>query len=150
MDLKKLNQRLTLAANFGVMIGIIFLAVEVNQNNANLRALAIQNSTEVSRQQLMMLAQNEDVARISMAPSLSDLSDVDRQRAFWINLSFLSGMQGLYRQWIIGVLPDEEWDNWTQVICWNAKTPKFNELWPPETLMPDFISYVESSCLSNQ
>jgi hypothetical protein len=38
MRLKKLNQQLTLLANFGVMISIIFLAIEVNQNTATLRA----------------------------------------------------------------------------------------------------------------
>ena len=150
MRLKKFNQQLALVANFGVMIGIIFLAIEVSQNTATLRAQAIQNSTDISRQQLIMLAENEDVVRISMAPSLSELSDVDQQRAFWINLSFLSGMQGLYRQWIIGVLPDEEWENWTEVICWNSEAPKFVELWPPKTLMPEFVSYVESSCSVGQ
>lgn len=150
MNVEKLNQHLTLVANFGVMIGIIFLAIEVSQNTATLRAQAIQNSTDVSRHQLIMLAGNEDVARISMSRDLSELSDLDRQRAFWINLSFLSGMQGLYRQWIIGVLPDVEWDNWTEVICWNAKSPSFRELWPPPTLMAGFVKHVESSCSLNQ
>jgi hypothetical protein len=149
MKLKNLNQWLSLLANFGVMIGIIFLVIEVNQNTANLRALAIQNSTEVSRQQLMMLAQNEDVVRITMT-DLAELSDLERQRYYWINLSFLSGMQGLYRQWETGILPDQEWTNWTRVICWNLEQPNFRKAWPPETLMPEFVRYVESSCSVNQ
>ena len=81
-----------------------------------------------------------------MATDLSELSDIDRERYFWINRSFLSGMQGLYRQWTIGVLPGVEWDRYTIVICLAAEHPTFYELWTPETLIPDFVRYVESSC----
>lgn len=38
MDANTLNQWLTLAANFGVLAGIIFLAIEVRQNSRNLAA----------------------------------------------------------------------------------------------------------------
>ena len=36
MDASTINQWLTLAANFGVLAGIIFLAIEVRQNSRNL------------------------------------------------------------------------------------------------------------------
>lgn len=38
MDLKKLNIWLTLAANIGVLTGIIFLAIEIRQNSDAIRA----------------------------------------------------------------------------------------------------------------
>ena len=38
MDADTVNQWLTLAANFGVLAGIIFLAIEIRQNSRNLAA----------------------------------------------------------------------------------------------------------------
>ena len=146
MDLSRLNQWLTILANLGVMVGIIFLIIELNQNTQALRANAIQNSTEVAKQQVMMLAQDADIVRITLTENLDDLSDVDRQRAFWINRAFVTGMQGLYRQWTLGILPDEEWENWTKIICSNAEDPNFYKLWRPSTLIPSFVQYVEDSC----
>ena len=54
MKLDKLNSWLTLLANLGVILGIIFLALEVRQNEETLRlqyelALLDSNSLEVSR-----------------------------------------------------------------------------------------------------
>jgi len=146
MNLEKLNQWLTLLANLGVMTGIIFLVVELSQNTQALRANAIQNSTEVGRQQMMMFSQDPDVVRISMTQDLSELSDIDQRRARLINGSFNFGMMGLFRQWKLGILPDEEWENWTRIICVNVENPNFYEIWHPETLIPSYVEYVERSC----
>ena len=137
-----------LAGIVAIVASLIFVAIEVNQNTRALRAEAIQRSTEVAREQLLLLAENEDVVRISMT-DLSELNDVERQRAFWINRSFMVGMQGLYRQWAMGVLPDEEWAFWTRVLCQNADSPRFREIWQPETLMPGLVDYVEASCFDS-
>jgi hypothetical protein len=146
MNLERINQLLTLLANIGVMVGIIFLIMELNQNTQALRANAIQNSTEVARQMVQMVAQDADVVRITLAKDLDELSEVDRRRAFWINRYFVTGMMGLYRQWTLGLLPDEEWANWTIIICRNAENPNFYKLWNPSTLIPSFVEYVEKSC----
>ena len=73
MDLDRLNKWLTLVANFGVLVGIIFLILELSQNTQALRANAIQNSTDLARQQVMMFSQDADVVRITLA------EDVDEQ-----------------------------------------------------------------------
>ena len=36
MEMEKLNQWLTLLANVGVLVGIVFLAIEIRQNTNNL------------------------------------------------------------------------------------------------------------------
>jgi len=138
--------RLTLGANVAVLVGIILILFELNQNTQALRANAIQNSTEVAKQQIMMLAQDADVVRITLTKDLGELSDIDRSRAFWINRAFVTGMMGLYRQWTLGILPDEEWENWTKIICVNVENPNFYKLWNPNTLIPSFVKYVEESC----
>ena len=116
-----------------MIASISFLAIEIQQNTLTLRAEAIQNSTSVAREQVLVLAQ---------------LTDDENTRSFWLNRSFLIGMQGLYRQWEMSVLPDEEWAMWTRIICKNAEGENFKEHWPGnvETLIPAFIEYVEYSC----
>ncbi len=64
MDLKKLNQWLTLFANIGVLAGIIFLGFEIRQNTQIMKADAIQESTNIAREQLYFLAGDSQIARI--------------------------------------------------------------------------------------
>ena len=57
-----------------------------------------------------------------------------QSRSYWL------GMQGLWRQWTMGVLPSEEWEMWNQIMCNNYAETDF---WP-QTLIPSFIELVES------
>jgi hypothetical protein len=132
-----------------IVTSLVVLAIEVNQNTQTLRAEAIQRSTEIARQQIMMYAQSEDIVRILMEDDLSKLTDVERRRAFYINRSMMVGMQGLFRQWRMGVLPDEDWEFWVKIICVNADNEPFEELWTPETLIPSFVEYVREICISD-
>jgi len=78
MDLDRLNKWLTLLANFGVVAGIIFLAVEVRQNQALLeqshqtmlrdQELQILNATHVEVEQF-----NELRAQIYLSKEVSEL-----------------------------------------------------------------------------
>lgn len=43
--------------------------------------------------------------------------------------SFFWGMQGLHHQWTLGVLPDEEWGAWNDVICGNMAFPWVRWVW---------------------
>lgn len=129
----RLNQWLTLVANLAVVAGIVFLAVETDQNTQMMRATAVQASTDVARQQILYIAE--------LAENKSD-------RDFWINRSGVIGMQGLYRQWKMGVLPDEEWGMWQRIICWNSQGQHWKERWPDNStiLIPDFVAYVDHHC----
>ena len=152
MKLDRLNALLTLAANLGVIGGIIFLGLEIQQNTRIIQAAAIQDSTNVARQQILMFAADAETNRIAMIGSQdpAKLSPEEKQRFFWINRSFWLGMQGLYRQWDMGVLPDEEWGVFTRVICNNHSAVGDRVFWPgnKKTLIPAFIDWVEQNCMA--
>lgn len=154
MKLENINGWLTLIANFGVVAGLVFLGVEVRQNTTALQAAAIQESTSVARQQILTLATDGELNRLTMA-AFGDLSLEDQQRVFWLSRSFWLGMQGLYRQWELGVLPSAEWSVWHGIICNNYAPADGiytasggDELWSRnvDSLLPDFVSLVEDSC----
>lgn len=62
MKAKRVNQWLTLAANFGVLIGIILLLVELNQNSTMMRA---QTRYEVSQGIVDLLSLTADNAQLA-------------------------------------------------------------------------------------
>ena len=85
MNLEKLNQWLTLFANFGVLAGIIFLGFEISQNTRTMQAAAIQESTNIAREPLYFLAGNSDIARIESLgdEDISQLNPEELQRYFY-------------------------------------------------------------------
>ena len=139
MNPSRVNEWLTLLANFGVIAGLIFLGLEIQQNTIATKATAIQESTNVARQQLLMLATNPDLVELSFK-AREDLNQVELKRLRWQSRSFWLGMQGLWRQWEMGVLPNEEWEMWNEIICNNYA--ESND-WP-QTLIPTFVELVES------
>jgi len=134
-----------------VVASLILVAFELRQNTNAVRATAVQEATTVARTQMLMYVQNPDIARIILTP-YSELNELDKRRAFWINRSAWIGLQGLYRQHVLGVFPDEEWQFWTRVVCANYHDEDEDEydMWPGNsvTLAEDFVKFVEQ-CASN-
>ena len=142
MKSKKVNRWITLVANAGVIGGLIFLGVEIQQNTNTTRATAIQEATNVARQQLLMLAMDPDLMRLVMT-DFDDLDELDQRRMANVIRSFYIGMQNLYRQWEMGVLPDPDWAVWYAIICRNSANLD-PELWSRQAdLYPDFLRAIE-------
>ena len=76
----------------------------------------------------------------------SQLTEEEAMRFFWISRSGWLGTQGLYRQWELGALPDEEWAVWNRVICDEWALPgvrsHFRQQHAP-LLLPRFVELVE-------
>ena len=128
-----------------MVAGLVFVGWEVRQNRQTLRATAIQESTNVVRQQVQMFVMDADVNRINMigGDDPSQLNEEDAARYRWIAISSWWGLEGLYRQWKLGVLPDEEWDAWNRVACGNIAVPGHRALWDDLILIAEFRSVVE-------
>jgi hypothetical protein len=96
-------------ANIAILGGLAFLALEIQQNTYAIRSTSVQEATIVAREHPLMFVQFPDVNRLAMA-DYESLSQEDRQRRFWLAVSFWHGMRGLYRQNELGALPDPEWE----------------------------------------
>jgi hypothetical protein len=131
----------------GVIASLVFVGFEIRQNTLASRAAAIQESIEVARQQVQMYATDADATRIEMIgrEDLQALDPVEAARFRWMMVSFFWGMQGLHRQWDLGVLPDEEWQAWNTVICANLSNPGTREVWESFAMFtPGFRSVVDA------
>ena len=79
MNLDRLNQWLILAANLGVLIGIIILSMEIRQNTVAIRGTAIQTAATLTRDQMYWMAGDPELSRIAVTgmESPSDLDPVE-------------------------------------------------------------------------
>jgi len=144
MDLDKFNKWLTLVANVAILGGLVFLALEVQQNTDAVRSAAVQEAINVAREHPLMYVQNPEVNRLAMA-DYESLSEEDQRRRFWLDVSFWHAMQGLYRQNELGTLPEQEWEVWIRIICANYER-SHPELWAraAATHASDFVRFVEN------
>ena len=147
------RRNLEVAGGIAVIVSLLIVAYEIRQNTTALQATAMQESTTILREQVMILATNADLSKL--VASDFDRLDADEQgRVKWSSRSFWFGYQGQFRQWRIGLLPDDEWTTWFTIICFNyndtsgAAATGGRRLWPhvESLLMPDFVEFVEGSC----
>jgi hypothetical protein len=131
----------------GVIASLIFVGLEVRQNTLASRAAAIQEATNVARQQMQMYITNPEVGRIRLTggENPTRLSTEERATYGWLLASYLWGVQGSYRQWNLGVLPDEEWRAWHRVIRPGMENPGDRTVWSDAAnFFPGFLEVVES------
>ena len=128
-----------------VAASLVFVGLEIRQNTRASEATAVQEATNVARQQVQMFALDEDANRINMIGSQTPdaLGPEEWSRYRWMVISFFWGMQGLHSQWRLGVLPDDQWTAWHKVICINM-TPGARRVWSViDFYPPDFAAVVE-------
>jgi hypothetical protein len=144
LDLDKLNKWLTLIANVAILGGLVFVALEIQQNTNAVRSAAVQEATNIAREHPLMYVQNPEINRLEMA-DYDLLSEEDKRRRFWLAVSFWHAMQGLYRQNELGTFPQPEWEVWVRIICANY-AQSHPELWSraATTHSADFVEFVEN------
>ena len=143
MDIDKTNRWLTLLANVGVVGGLIFLGVEIQQNTNAVRASALQESTNVARQQLLAIASDSEISRLSNADH-ETLSENDKIRQLAFARSFWLGQHNLFRQWEMGVLSDKDWSIWYGIIC-RSRSRSSSKIWSRQSdLSPEFLDAVDN------
>ena len=94
--MSKINEQLTLVANLAVVIGIVFLAVEVRQNTQSVRAQTRSSLTEQQMQFAEWVATNPQTADV-MARGTQGLEAADFSRAE--NFTYFMLVQGHLREW---------------------------------------------------
>src|SRR5437870_5834941 len=104
-----------------VVSSLAFVGLELRRNTRAVEAATLQSVIDIARQQIQLQVANADVNHIYMVgdSDLTQLSREDQMRFFWQDRSFWLGMQTVFRQWQLGVLPDDEWTVYKKIICLN-------------------------------
>lgn len=109
MKLDSLNRWLTLFANVGVIAGIFFLAIQVQQNNKLLSAAAINVVLETRMQRVEQTAANEDQAALLVKNrSGAPLTEIESARMQAIHARTLMGWQRDFFLFQEGILTEDQ------------------------------------------
>lgn len=109
MELGKLNRWLTLIANVGVIAGIVFLAVEIRQNSAMIRA---QTRTQLAEQVTELFSANmndQEYADVLMRGNyVGELSAIGQYQYFRHRSAWLHYWNNVAYQYQMGMYDEAE------------------------------------------
>ena len=147
----KVNEWLTLIANIAVVGGIVFLAVEISQNNELLRS--------ESRQALVandLLSLNQGVENADVYVKLvsnEEMSAEEQLRLSFIFALDLRNREFEYFQYVNGLLDEETWLSYRHVILINHSSGRGRVWWNEigrEIVDAEFAKLVEELLLNAQ
>lgn len=149
MKPSELNEWLTLVANIAVVGGIIFLAVEINQNNELLRSESRQS---LIANDVTSLSANLDHADIFVKLGNGQALTAEEQ----MRLSFmftidLRNREFEYFQYTNGLLDEETWLSYRQVLVLNHSASPGKEWWENvgrSIVDPEFANLVDDLLLN--
>jgi hypothetical protein len=151
MDVDRLNRWLTLGDNIGVLAGIVFLALEIQQNTAATHSSTVQSITDNSAAALREFAGNADLAQVRVKGDFenSSLSELESFQYWSLNRGYWIHFQNIYFQIGLGALEPRVWASYKRIICADlAGRPGLRIRWDEHAavLDPDFVVVVED-CL---
>lgn len=138
------NKWLTLAANVGVIAGIVFLGFEIRQNTNSVESASIDNLTNLSHVYFMSLALDPELNRIwniGIADS-SKLNDSELSRFTWFERTRTLRLQAAFFQWSRGTLGDDDFQFYESFICNEDNADHW--VGARATFQRNFVDYVES------
>jgi hypothetical protein len=155
MELDRLNRWLTLGANIGVLAGIVFLVLEVQQNTAATHSATVQSITDSSRTSLSEFAGNTNLAQVRMKGDFENasLSELESFQYWSLNRGYWIHFQNIYFQVGLGALEPRVWASYNRIICTDlASRPGLMIRWDDHAavLDPDFVAAVEECLEADQ
>jgi hypothetical protein len=153
---ERLNQWLALIGNIGVIVGIFFLAYEIQANTNAVRSATYQAYNESTFSWAdTNLEYSSELAKIYQVKDLSELTA--EQRQVWIGFIFktFTNMEANYLQHRAGAMDDDVFDAKMQgsvisMMCnplW-SHTWQRNSDFDPMGLTPEFRRYLDSRLAS--
>ncbi len=147
----KINEWLTLIANVAVVGGILFLAIELRQNNELLRSESRQALVANDLTSLTANLENADV--FAKLVSEVELSSEEQLRVSFMYALDLRNREFEYFQYINGLLDEETWLAYRHVILINHSTVLGRKWWDEigrGIVDPEFARLVEGLLVDAQ
>jgi len=140
-----LGQTITVLANIGVIIGIVFLVLELQQNREVLELqLQSENRARVS-EMIDLVVENPEYADL-MAKDVGDLTDSERRRLTFLGIRMILNFNELYTDFVSGRITEDEAIRRVRPIWDRDEDYGVRLAWPvtKSRYSPDFIQWLES------
>ena len=146
MKTSVLNEWLSLAASLGVIAGIVFLGVEIQQNTAVTRSAAALDISNASGEFFMRVAENPDLAKVVIVANEDPgaLSEVEKVQYMSRTGAVIMLMEGAYKQFQLGFLPEAGWKPYEELIKSFLSNPVSRNWWVNSSTVfsPEFETMV--------
>ena len=131
MEMNRLNHWLTLGANLGVVAGLVFLAVELNQNTKATIAAASEVATNQSLDYFALGMDNQVIARARYKHSVGeDLSAFEKNQLWWHQYYNFRIFENIFLQFRRGYYEEREWKRYEKIIHFRLTTDPFaQQMW---------------------
>ena len=123
-DLANLGQ---VVGAIGVMITLLYLAIQIRGNTKVVSAQARQAISEFVLRISIFRAEHAD--RFAKLESGAELTDGDRQFQYWSHVQFLLHAETYFHHHDLGLMPDAHWRPYARYMTKYIQSPGFKEVW---------------------
>lgn len=144
---QRLRLSLEVLGGLAVLVGLIFVGLELRQNTAAMQAATFQDLAHSSSDFMTQIALSPETRRVFMAgwQKPESLNDDERETFQLLQAAYWVRMQNAFLQWQRGTLTNDDWQIYRNVMCGSALSPGGAAHWPADpTLTPDFKSFLRS------
>ncbi len=147
MDLQILSQLGEFVGGFGVILSLIYLAIQVRGNTrsqrADMTARLLDRMASMQHTFAFDREANELFTHGIVDPERMDIND--RNRFAWLMTEFLSAMEFLMQQHRQGNVDDATLQRWTETMDWWLTFPGIRTYWQarPTPYTEEFTLYIE-------
>ena len=128
-----------------VLLGLVFVGMELKQNTAAMQAETIQGLADSSQEYLLLIASNPDLIEIQQKATTNpdQLSETEARQYFMLERSRWLRSHVAFQQFSRGTLGEADWENYERLICrrepssWQDHKSVFSN---------QFVEFVESTC----
>ena len=155
MNLDRTNQWLTLAANIGVILGIVFLAWEIQQNTRSVETAAYQDLIARIVDLNEEVATNSELAKIILdARTKTELTDEQYLRYFAYIASLLRHADMAYFQFEQGLISKTRLDSATAPLRSQMRTNHAKRIWnsmkEQSSFSREFVDYIDEFIMAGE
>ena len=141
----KLRNLIELLGAGAILVGLIFVGLELRQNTAAMQAATIQGLADSSQEHLLLLASDPELLEIQQkaVTDPDQLSETEARQYFLIERARWLRSHVAFQQFRRGTLGDEDWQPYERLLCrrqlssWQEHKSIFSNR---------FVEFVESTC----
>ena len=133
----------------GVILTVVFLAVQVRRNTAATQSQTYQAACSALAEFGALLAQDPELCRIWQTglANPDKLVGIEYFRFAFLGISLLRRYENAFYQYHAGLIDDEFWDGYRNNLLWHFHRPGVQHWWQErrQTFSGAFCQYLEST-----
>ena len=115
----------------GVILTLVYLALQIRGSNRVARAQSRQSMTEFAMGISRFRAEHAD--RYAKIGTAEELSAGDKEFLYWSHMQMITYGEAYFQQFQLGLMPDTHWEGFSKWIDTYIETPGFAEFWQSDS-----------------